>query len=163
LPAVGDGERSRAPRIVYGAVLTAVALGGLFTIVDWARRGNELPGGGLPVIGRVVAEEPGFGGALAVVEVAYEAGGEPRRARLAVPSSDDDRSDTTYEPGDAIALVVSRTDPERVRHANWASDAPATRIPGWLIVVAAVGVFVPVLLPGARRRLEAAIAPFRSG
>ena len=159
---VGDGKRSGALRILYGVVLTVVALGGLFTIVDWARRGNQLPGGGVPVTGRVVQEQPGFGGALAIVEVAYDAGGRERRARLAVPGSDEDPNDPTYQPGDSIALMVSRTDPERVSHASWASNAASTRIPGWLVVLAAAGVITPLLLPGARRRLDEAIASFRS-
>ena len=59
-------------------VVALVALGGLVTIVEWAHRGGELPGGGMPVTGRVIQEEPGFSGSLAIVEVAYDAGGKER-------------------------------------------------------------------------------------
>ncbi|HKY76294.1 MAG TPA: hypothetical protein VJS45_09150, partial [Acidimicrobiia bacterium] len=72
---------NRAWRILYGVVLALVALGGLVTIIDWSGRGNELPGGGTRVTGRVIEEQPGFSGSLAIVEVAYEAGGKERRAR----------------------------------------------------------------------------------
>lgn len=162
LPAVEDGSRSRALRILYGVVLTVVALGGLFTIVDWARRGDELQGGGVAATGRVVKEEPGFAGALAIVEVAYDAGGKERRARLPVRGSDEHPNEPTYRPGDTIPLLVARDDPQRVQHANWESTVESTPIPGWLVVLAAAGVFVPLLLPSARRRLQEAIASFRS-
>ena len=154
---VDEGERPRALRILYVIVVGAVALGGLVTIVDWARRGNELPGGGVPVTGRVVEEQPGFSGALAVVEVAYEADGRERRARLPVPGSDEHPNDPTYRPGDTIALLVSQTNPERVQHANWNSDAAPAHIPGWLVALAAAGIVTPLVLPGPRRRLQAAI------
>lgn len=159
---MGDREPSRALRLVYGVVLTVVALGGLVTIVDWARRGHELPGGAVPVTGRVVGEEPGFAGASAIVEVAYDAGGKERRARLAVSGGDEDPTDPTYKAGDTIALKVSRTDPDRVQHANWDSGTAPTSIPGWLVVLAAAVLITPLLLPSARRRLDEATASFRS-
>ena len=102
-----DGRPPRALRILYAVVVVAVAAGGLLTIVDWARRGDELPGGAVPVTGRVVEERPGFTGALAIVEVAYDAGGKERRARLPVPGSDENPQLKTFEPGDPIALLVS--------------------------------------------------------
>jgi hypothetical protein len=154
---MGDGRPRPRLRILYGLVVGAIALGGLMTIVDWGRRGNELPGGGVAVTGRVVAEEPGFGGALALVEVAYDAGGKERRARLPVKGSDEHPSEPTYGPGDTIALLVSRTNPERVQHANWDSGARPTDFPGWLVAVAAAGVIAPLVLPGPRRRLQEAI------
>ena len=157
-----EGRPRPLLRIVYGVVVAAIALGGLVTIVDWGRRGTELPGGGVPVTGRVVAEEPGFGGALALVEVAYDAGGKERRARLPVRGSDLHPNDPTYRPGDTIALTVSRTNPERVQHADWDSGAAPTHVPGWLVALAVVGVIAPLALPGARRRLQAALSAFRS-
>jgi hypothetical protein len=157
-----EGRSRPLLRIVYGVVVATIALGGLVTIVDWGRRGNELPGGGVPVTGRVVVEEPGFGGALALVEVAYEAGGKERRARLPVRGSDLHPNDPTYRPGDTIALTVSRTDPERVQHANWDSGTAPTHVPGWLVALAAAGVTAPLAIPGARRRLQAAMSAFRS-
>ncbi|MEW6477620.1 MAG: DUF3592 domain-containing protein [Actinomycetota bacterium] len=152
----GDGRR-RTLRLLYGIVLGLVAVGGLVTIVDWARRGHELPGGGVPVTGRVVEEQPGFSGALAIVEVAYDAGGKERRARLPVPGSDQHPNEPTYRPGDAIPLLVSRTDPERVHHANWDSGTARAPIPGWLLALAAVGIITPLVLRGPRRRLQEAI------
>jgi hypothetical protein len=109
LRTMGDGERSGALGVLYGAVLTVVVLGGVFAIVDWARRGNDLPGGAVPVTGRVVQEEPGFAGARAIVEVSYEAGRKERRARLSVQDGDGDPNEPRYRPGDAISLKVSRT------------------------------------------------------
>lgn len=147
--------------MLYAVVVGAVALGGLFTILDWARRGNELRGGGVPVTGRVVAEEPGFAGALALVEVAYDAGGKERRARLPVAGSNEHPNEPTYRPGDTIALMVARDDPDRVQHANWDADAPPPRIPGWLAIVVAAVVITPLMLPGPRRRLQEALASFR--
>ncbi len=138
--------------------MAAVAAGGLFTIVDWAVRGDELPGGAVPVTGRVIEERPGFAGALALVEVAYEAGGKERRARLPVAGSDQDPRVRTFEPGDPIALLVSRTNPERVQQVGWGSDTPRSGIPGWLVAVAAAGLLTPLVLPGPRRRLQAALA-----
>ena len=159
-----DGRPRPVLRIVYGVAVAAVALAGLVVIVDWARRGNELPGGGVPITGRVVKEEPGFGGALAIVEVAYDAGGKERRARLPVRGSDEHPNDPTYRPGDTIALVVSRTNPERVQHANWDSNTAPAHIPGWLVALAAAGIITPLLLPGPRRRLQEAVAgALRSG
>jgi hypothetical protein len=144
-------------RGLYAVVLGAVAVGGLTVIVDWARRGGELPGGAVPVTGRVLAERPSISGSLAMVDVAYEAGGKERRARLAVPGSDEDPGEATYRPGDPIPLVVSRANPDRVQHASWNSGAaPATGIPGWLVAGAALVVLAPLLLPGPRRRLQAA-------
>ena len=160
----GRGGRGTRPalRILYVSVLAVVAAGGLFTIVDWAGRGGELPGGGVPVAGRVIEEQPGFSGALALVEVAYEAGGKERRARLPVPGSDQNPNDPTYRPGDQIALLVSRTNPERVHQVGWNSDAPTSGIPGWLLVVAAIGIVAPLVLPRALRRLQAAFTALRS-
>src|SRR5947209_200860 len=128
---MGDWRAPPALRIIYAVVMTAVAVGGIFIIVDWARRGADLPGGGVPVTGRVVEERPGFTGALAIVEVAYEAGGRERRARLPVAGSDDNPQVRTFEPGDPIALLVSRTNPDRVQQVGWRSDAPRAAIPGW--------------------------------
>ena len=153
-----EEERPRpALRILYGVVVAAIALGGVVTIVDWGRRGSELPGGGVPVTGRVVQEEPGFGGALAIVEVAYDAGGKERRARLPVRGSDQHPNEPTYRPGDSVALHVSRTRPDRVQHAGWSSEAAPTGIPGWVVALAAAGVIAPLVLPGPRRRLQEAI------
>jgi hypothetical protein len=142
-------------------VVGAVAVGGLVTIVDWARRGGELPGGGVPVTGRVVEERPGFGGALAIVEVAYDAGGKERRARLPVAGSNEHPQEPTYRPGDPVALLVSRTDPDRVQHANWRSDTPVSAIPGWLVALAAAAILAALVLPGAGRRLQSALAGLR--
>ncbi|HKY78071.1 MAG TPA: hypothetical protein VJS45_18190, partial [Acidimicrobiia bacterium] len=117
-----------------------------------------LPGGGTPVTGRVIEEQPGFSGSLAIVEVAYEAGGKERRARLPVQGSADDPLEPTYLPGDTIALLVSRTNPERVHHANWNSDTPASPIPGWLWAVAAAGVIGALALKSVGHRLQSAVA-----
>jgi hypothetical protein len=156
---VEDGGAPRSLRILYVVVLGLVAAGGLFTIVDWARRGDELPGGGVPVTGRVVEERPGFAGALALVEVIYEAGGRERRARLPVAGSDRDPRVATFEPGDPIALLVSRTDPERVHQVGWGADtADGPAIPAWLLVGIAVFVITPLVLRGPRQRLQAALA-----
>src|SRR5437870_9139883 len=121
-----DGRPPRALRILYAVVVVAVAAGGLLTIVDWARRGDELPGGAVPVTGRVVEERPGFTGALAIVEVAYDAGGKERRARLPVPGSDENPQLKTFEPGDPIALLVSRTNPTG---SSRSAGAPTRRGP----------------------------------
>jgi hypothetical protein len=158
LRTVEETGTPRVLRILYGLVVGAVALGGLVVIVDWAGRGDELPGGGVPVTGRVVEEQPGFGGALAIVEVAYEAGGKARRARLPIPGSDAHPTEPTYEPGDTIALLVSRTNPERVHHANWDSGATSAPIPIGLVVLGAVAILTPLAFPKARLRLQEAVA-----
>ena len=126
-------------RILYGVVVALVALGGLVTIVEWANRGGELPGGGMRVTGRVIQEEPGFSGSLAIVEVAYDAGGKERRARLPVAGSNERPQEGTYRPGDTIALLVARENPGRVQHANWNSDTPNSPIPGRLLALAGLG------------------------
>jgi hypothetical protein len=104
-----------------------------------------------------VEERPGFTGALAIVEVAYEAGGRERRARLPVPGSDENPQVTTFRPGDPIALLVSRTNPDRVQQAGWGSHTPHSGVPAWLAAVVAAGLMAPLLLPGSRRRLQAAL------
>ena len=144
-------------RIVYAVVVAAVAAAGVLTIADWARRGADLPGGAVPVTGRVIEERPGFTGALAIVEVAYDAGGKERRARLPVAGSDEDPQVRTFEPGDPIALMVSRTNPDRVQQAGWDTGARRSPIPGWLLAVGAVVLLAPIFLPGPRRRLQAAL------
>jgi hypothetical protein len=144
--------------MLYVVVVAAVAVAGVVIIVDWARRGDELPGGGVPVTGRVIEERAGFTGALAIVEVAYQAGGKERRARLPVPGSDQRPDVKTFEPGDPIALVVSRSNPDRVQQAGWNSGARRGPAPsGWLIGLGAAGLLAPILLPGPRRRLQAAL------
>ena len=152
-----DGVPPRALRILYVIVVVAVAAGGVLTIVDWARRGDELPGGAVPVTGRVIEERPGFTGALSIVEVAYEAGGRERRARLPVAGSDVDPTVKTFEPGDPIALLVSRSNPDRVQQVGWGSGTPRPHIPGWLLAVGAAGLLTPLVLPGPRRRIQAAL------
>ena len=152
-----DWRPSRALRILYAAVVAAVALAGVLIIADWARRGDELPGGAVPVTGRVIEERPGFTGALSIVEVAYEAGGRERRARLPVAGSDDDPTVKTFEPGDPIALLVSRSNPDRVQQVGWGSGTPRPHIPGWLLAVGAAGLLAPLVLPGPRRRIQAAL------
>ncbi len=152
-----DWQPPRALRILYVVVVVAVAAGGVLTIADWARRGDELPGGAVPVTGRVVEERPGFTGALAIVEVTYQAGGRERRARLPVAGSDENPQLRTFEPGDPIALLVSRTNPDRVQQVGWGSDTPRSRIPGWLLAVGAAALIAPFLLPGPRRRIQAAL------
>jgi hypothetical protein len=159
-----DGEGPGALRILYWVVVGLVALGGLVVIVDWARQGDDLQGGAVPVTGRVIAETPGFGGALALVDVAYEAGGKERRARLPIPGSDEHPNDPTYRPGDSIALKVARDNPERVQHADWDSGAAPSNIPGWLVAVAAAAIIAPLVLGGPRRRLQEAVErAFKSG
>jgi hypothetical protein len=152
-----DGSPPRALRILYAVVVAAVSAAGVLTIVDWAHRGDELPGGAVPVTGRVVEERPGFTGALAIVEVAYQAGGKERRARLPVPGSDDNPRLKTFEPGDPIALLVSRTNPDRVQQADWGAHTPHSRVPGPLLALAAAALIAPLLLPCPRRRLQAAL------
>jgi hypothetical protein len=157
---VGDGSPPRAPvalRILYVVVVAAVAGGGLLAIVDFGRRGNQLPGGGVPVTGRVVQESPGFTGAPAIVEVAYQAGGKEHRARLPVAGSDEDAQAMTYEPGDTIALLVSRTNPDRVQQVGWDPGPSGSATRGWLLVLGAAALLAPLLLPGPRRRLQAAL------
>jgi hypothetical protein len=154
---MGDWRPPWALRIVYGVVVTAVAAAGVLTIVDWARRGADLPGGGVPVTGRVIEERPGFTGALAIVEVAYEAGGKERRARLPVAGSDENPETRTFEPGDPIALVVSRTNPERVHMAGWDAGPRHSAAPPWLLALIGAALIAPIVLPGPRRRLQAAL------
>ena len=155
------GRRS-AWRILYGVVVALVALGGLVTIVEWAQRGGELPGGGMPVTGRVVEEVPGFSGSLAIVEVAYEAEGKARRARLPVTGSGEHPQEPTYRPGDTIDLLVARDDPQRVQQADWDPDTPGSPIPGWVWALAAIGIVGALALPGVGRRLQAAMAELGS-
>jgi hypothetical protein len=112
----------------------------------------------VPVTGRVVEERPGFGGALTIVEVAYDAGGKEHRARLPVAGSNEHAQEPTYRPGDTVPLLVSRTDPDRVQHANWRSDTPGSAIPGWLVALAAAAILAALVLPGAGRRLQSAVA-----
>jgi hypothetical protein len=150
-------EPPRALRILYGVVIAAVAVFGLVTIVDYAQRGDELPGGSDRVTGRVVEERPGFAGALAIVEVAYEAGGRERRARIPVAGSNDHPTEPTYQPGDRIDLLVSRTKPDRVQQVGWNSDTPTTAIPPWLLALAAAGLIAPLVLAKPRRRLQEAL------
>ena len=152
-----DGRPPRGLRILYVIVVLVVAAGGVLTIADWARRGADLPGGAVPVTGRVIEERPGFTGALAIVEVAYEAAGKERRARLPVAGSDDNPGARTFEPGDPIALMVSRTNPDRVQQAGWDTGRRHSPVPGWLLALIAAGLLAPVLLPGPRRRLQAAL------
>jgi hypothetical protein len=152
-----DGRPPRVLRIVYAVVVVAVALAGVMIIADWARRGDELPGGGVPVTGRVIEERPGFTGALAIVEVAYQAGGKDRTARLPVPGSDQHPDVRTYEAGDPIALLVSRTNPDRVQQADWNSGTRHAPANGWLVAFGAAVLIAPILLPGPRRRLQAAL------
>jgi hypothetical protein len=155
---VEEAGGHRAWRVFYGVVLALVALGGLVTIVDWSGRGDDLPGGGMPVTGRVVEEQPGFSGTLAIVEVAYEAGGKERRARLPVEGSAEHPLEPTYRPGDSVNLLVSRTNPERAHHANWKSDTPDSPIPAWLLAVAAAGVIGALALKQVGHRLQSAVA-----
>ena len=152
-----DGSPRWALRILYAVVVVAVAAVGVLTISDWARRGADLPGGAVSVTGRVIEERPGFTGALAIVEVAYDAGGKERRARLPVAGSDVNPQTKTFEPGDPIALLVSRTNPDRVQQAGWDTGARRSPIPGWLLALIAVGLLAPIALPGPRRRLQAAL------
>lgn len=152
-----DGSPRWALRAVYAVVVAAVAAVGVVTITDWARHGADLPGGAVPVTGRVIEERPGFTGALAIVEVAYEAGGRERRARLPVAGSDDNPGLRTFEPGDPIALVVSRANPDRVQQAGWDTGSRRSSVPGWLLALMAVGILAPIALPGPRRRLQAAL------
>ena len=152
-----DRRPSLALRIVYLVVVTAVAVVGVLTITDWARRGADLPGGAVPVTGRVIEERPGFTGALAIVEVAYDAGGKERRARLPVAGSDANPQMRTFEPGDPIALMVSRANPDRVQQAGWDTGSRRSPIPGWVLAVGAVVILAPIFLPGPRRRLQAAL------
>jgi hypothetical protein len=155
---MGDGRATaRALRILYVVVVAAVAVVGLLAIVDWSRRGNQLPGGAVPVNGRVIEEQPGFTGAPAIVEVAYQAGGRERRARLPVADSGGNPQVRTFEPGDAIALLVSRTNPDRVRQVGWDPGPSGSSVRGWLFLLAAAGLLTPLLLPGPRRRLQAAV------
>ncbi|HZQ75988.1 MAG TPA: hypothetical protein VFE55_01570 [Acidimicrobiia bacterium] len=157
---MGVGSQRPAPmalRILYVAVVAGVAVVGLLAMVDWGRRGNQLPGGGVPVTGRVIEERPGFSGAPALVEVAYPAGGRERRARLPVAGSADSPQVMTYEPGDAIALLVSRTNPDRVQQVGWDPGPSGSSTRGWLFLLAAAGLLTPLLLPGPRRRLQAAL------
>ena len=126
-------------------------------IVDYARRGDELPGGSDTVTGRVVEERPGFAGALAIVEVAYEAGGKERRARIPVAGSNEHPTELTYHPGDRFDLMVSRTRPDRVQPVGWNSDTPTTAIPIWLLVLAGAGLIAPLVLPKPRQRLQEAL------
>ena len=155
-----DGSPPQAPRalrILYAVVMAAVLGVGLLAMIDWGRRGNQLPGGGVPVTGRVVEEQPGFTGAPALVEVAYQAGGKERRARLPVSGSADNPQVLTYEPGDPIALLVSRTNPDRVQQQGWDSGPSGSSTRGWLFLLGAAGLVTPLLLPGPRRRLQAAL------
>ena len=154
---MNEAGRARALRMLYGLVVGAVALGGLVTIVEWAHRGGELPGGGMPVTGRVIREEPGFSGSLAIVEVAYVAGGGERRAPPPVAGSNEHPQEPTYRPGDTIALLVSRENPERVQRADWGSDTPRSTIPGWLLALGAVGLIAALATPGVGRRLQSAV------
>src|SRR5947209_8556751 len=161
---MGDWRAPPALRIIYAVVMTAVAVGGIFIIVDWARRGADLPGGGVPVTGRVIEERPGFTGALAIVEVAYEVGGKERRARLPVAGSDVNPQVRTFEPGDPIALVVSRTKPDRVHMAGWDPGPRSSPAAAWLLVPIAAVLIAPILLPGPRRQLQAALpGPLKIG
>jgi hypothetical protein len=155
---VEKAERHGAWGILYGTVLALVALGGLVTIVDWSGRGDDLPGGGMPVTGRVIEEQPGFSGSLAIVEVAYEAGGKERRARLPVEDSAEHPLEPTYRPGESIDLLVSRTNPDRVHHASWNSSTPDSPIPGWVLAVAAAGVVGALALKEFGHRLQSAVA-----
>jgi hypothetical protein len=152
-----DGRTPRALRILYWVVIAAVTAFGLVTIVDYAQRGDELPGGSVTVTGRVVEERPGFAGALAVVEVAYEAGGKQRTARIFVAGSNDHPTEPTYHPGDRFDLLVSRTKPDRVQQVGWNSDTPTTAIPPWLLALAAAGLIAPLVLAKPRRRLQEAL------
>lgn len=157
---MGDESPPRAGRtlrILYVVVLTAVAVVGLLAMVDWGRRGNQLPGGGVPITGRVIAERPGFTGAPAIVEVAYQAGGKERRARLPVAGSADNPQVMTYEPGDSIDLLVSRTNPDRVQQVGFDPGPSGSSTRGWLFLLGAAGLLTPLLLPGPRRRLQAAL------
>ena len=151
---MGEAGRHPAWRILYGVVVGLVAVGGLVIIVEWAQRGGELPGGGMPVTGRVVEEQPGFSGSLAVVEVAYEADGKERRARLPVAGSNEHPQEPTYRPGDAIDLLVARSDPGRVQHADWASDTSSSPVPGWLWALAAAAIVGALALPTIGRGLN---------
>jgi hypothetical protein len=151
---------ARAPlalRTLYLVVVAAVAAGGVLAIVDWGRRGNQLPGGGVPVTGRVIEERPGFTGAPAIVEVAYQAAGKERRARLPVAGSAGNPQVVTFQPGDAIALLVSRTNPDRVQQVGWDSGPSGSAGRGWLLLLGAAGLLTPLLLPGPRRRLQTAV------
>ena len=156
------GDRSSTParralRFLYVAVVAAVTAVGLLAMIDWGRRGNQLPGGAVPVTGRVVEEQPGFTGAPAIVEVAYQAGGKERRARLPVADSAGNPQVMTFQPGDAIALLVSRTNPDRVRQVGWDPGPSGSTTRGWLFLLGAAGLLAPLVLPGPRRRIQAAL------
>ena len=76
---------------------------------------------------------------------------------LPVAGSDDNPGVRTFEPGDPIALMVSRANPDRVQQAGWDTGRHPSPIPGWLLALGVAGLLAPVLLPGPRRRLQAAL------
>jgi hypothetical protein len=117
------------------------------------REGGRLPGGAMPVTGTVVVEHPGFAGTLDIIEVTYEAGGRLRRARLPVEASGNRRSvEPVYQPGDHVALLVSRDDPERVVRPGGPTAGATKPVSGGFLVAGAVVLVAMLASPAVRHR-----------
>ena len=141
-------------RLVYGAVIGLIAAGGLFAIVELGREGGKLPGGGVPVMGTVVVEHPGLSGTLDMIEVTYEAGGRLRHARLPVEGTAERRpAEPVFEPGDNVALLVSRDDPERVVRPGGPQTGASPSVPGGFLAAGGVVLLAVLLSPAVRQRL----------
>ena len=130
-------------------------------LVDWGGAGRRAARrAASPATGRVIKEEPGFAGAVpAMVEVADQAAGKERRARLPggrqrprPPAS------RRFCPATLIALLVSRTNPERGAAGRLGCGHAPLRRPHLAGGGGRRGARRPDGLSGPRRRLQAALA-----
>lgn len=150
----------RSVRRWYAAWLLGVAslllVSGVGTAVTYVQARPLLTGPTQPVQGTVIRERAGFLGVRNLVEVEYEAGGALRRAEIPVKGNGlapgGGRLDPYfYAPGQAVALLVDRSDPAAVRTATrW---TPAVH--NWLAVLGFASFLLVLLLVVRRVTLRA--------
>ena len=129
-PVVEDWRPSRTLRIAYAVVVVAVALGGVLIIADWARAGRRA------ARRRGARHRPGHRGTARLHRSAVHRRGGLRGRRhgnagpaCRWPVATKTPTVRTFEPGDPIALLVSRTNPDRVQQVGWGAGTARSPYP----------------------------------